>query len=64
MVPKAKLRAPSLMEIENAARNIKGKAIRTPLVKFNAGRMGSSSAEIYLKLENLQPIGKLDSSHY
>lgn len=57
MVPKAKLRAPSLMEIENAARNIKGKAIRTPLVKFNAGSMGSSSAEIYLKLENLQPIG-------
>ena len=63
MVPKAKLRAPSLTEIENAARNIKGKAIRTPLVKFNAGHMGSSSAEIYLKLENLQPIGKLESFH-
>lgn len=33
---------------------ISGKAIRTPLVRLN---LRDSSAEIYLKLENLQPIG-------
>jgi threonine dehydratase len=35
-----------------ARRNIAGIAIRTPLVRLNAGEQ-----EIYLKLENLQPIG-------
>jgi threonine dehydratase len=45
---------PSLEEIEQARRAIAGAAIRTPLV-----RLGSADgpAEIYLKLENLQPIG-------
>merc|ERR1711892_995358 len=57
MQNKQKLRAPTLAEIERAAENIKGKAIRTPLVKFNSGSLNSSPAEIYLKLENLQPIG-------
>merc|ERR1711892_26493 len=57
MQHKQKLRAPTLAEIERAAENIKGKAIRTPLVKFNSGSLNSSPAEIYLKLENLQPIG-------
>ncbi|HEY0365580.1 MAG TPA: threonine/serine dehydratase [Pyrinomonadaceae bacterium] len=43
-----------LSAIEDARRVIAGKAIRTPLVRFN---LPDTSAEIYLKLENLQPIG-------
>jgi threonine dehydratase len=44
----------SLAAIEDARRHIAGAAVRTPLL-----RLGSSSlpAEVYLKLENLQPIG-------
>ena len=45
---------PSLSEI-NAAQNMIAKAaIRTPLVRLN---VTDAPAEIYLKLENLQPIG-------
>ena len=44
----------SLSAIENARRVIANSAIRTPLVRLN---VPSPSAEIYLKLENLQPIG-------
>ena len=44
----------SLAEIENARRVIQGAAIRTPLVRLN---VLDAPAEIYLKLENLQPIG-------
>ena len=40
--------------IEEARRVIAGKAIRTPLVRLN---LLDARAEIYLKLENLQPIG-------
>ena len=40
--------------IEEALRVIAGKAIRTPLVRLN---FRDTPAEIYLKLENLQPIG-------
>src|SRR5678815_4876125 len=40
--------------IEEARRVIAGKALRTPLVRLN---LLDSPAEIYLKLENLQPIG-------
>ena len=43
-----------LPAIEIARRVIAGSAIRTPLVRFNDP---ASTAEIYLKLENLQPIG-------
>jgi threonine dehydratase len=42
-----------LEEIYAAQKRIAGKAIRTPLVRLNAD---DSAAEIYLKLENLQPI--------
>jgi threonine dehydratase len=45
---------PSLAEIENARDVIAGSAIRTPLVQLN---IREAPAEIYLKLENLQPIG-------
>ncbi|HSO93680.1 MAG TPA: threonine/serine dehydratase [Candidatus Dormibacteraeota bacterium] len=43
-----------LEEIKNARVAIQGAAIRTPLVRLN---VWDSSSEIYLKLENLQPIG-------
>src|SRR5579863_5072295 len=43
----------TLAQAEEARRNIQSVAIRTPLVRCNA----DAPAEIYLKLENLQPIG-------
>jgi threonine dehydratase len=43
----------TLVQVEEARRNIAAVALRTPLVRFNA----DAPAEIYLKLENLQPIG-------
>src|SRR3954471_1876627 len=45
---------PTLADIEEARRTIIGAAIRTPLVRLN---VFDAPAEIYLKLENLQPIG-------
>ncbi len=45
---------PSLNQIRDARQAIAGSAICTPLVRFNV--LGAP-AEIYLKLENLQPIG-------
>ena len=42
-----------LAEIEAASERIAGTAIRTPLVRL---RTEDAPAEIYLKLENLQPI--------
>jgi threonine dehydratase len=44
----------SLAAIEDARRRIAGTALRTPLVRLNSRDM---AAEVYLKLENLQPIG-------
>jgi len=41
-------------DIENARARIKESAIRTPLVRLNAN---TGTTEVYLKLENLQPIG-------
>ena len=43
-----------LVDIEAARERIAGVAIRTPLVRLN---VEGAPAEIYLKLENLQPIG-------
>lgn len=43
-----------LADIEAARRRLEGLAIRTPLVRYN---VDTGPAEIYLKLENLQPIG-------
>lgn len=43
----------TLEQVEEARRNIASVAFRTPLVPCHA----DSPAEIYLKLENLQPIG-------
>jgi threonine dehydratase len=44
----------SLSSVHEARRVIANSAIRTPLVRLNAQ---DAAAEIYLKLENLQPIG-------
>jgi threonine dehydratase len=43
----------TLAQVEEARRNIAGVALQTPLVRCNA----DAPTEIYLKLENLQPIG-------
>ena len=45
---------PTLAEIRQAQATIAGAAIRTPLIRLN---VSDAPAEIYLKLENLQPIG-------
>jgi threonine dehydratase len=45
---------PTLLDIQEARRTIAGDAIRTPLVRLH---VAGAPAEIYLKLENLQPIG-------
>jgi threonine dehydratase len=45
---------PTLADIEGARQRIRGAAVRTPLVRLN---VFDAPAEIYLKLENLQPIG-------
>jgi threonine dehydratase len=42
-----------LAEIEAARERIRGAAVRTPLVRL---RLDDAPAELYLKLENLQPI--------
>lgn len=44
----------SLAAIEDARRQIAGAILRTPLVRLNGL---DAPAEVYLKLENLQPIG-------
>jgi len=47
-----------LPEVHDARRVIVGSAIRTPLVRLNLPlNVSAAPAEIYLKLENLQPIG-------
>jgi len=45
---------PTVAQVRNARQAIAGAAIRTPLVRLNTS---DAPAEIYLKLENLQPIG-------
>ena len=45
---------PTLAQVQHARHAIRGAAIRTPLVRLN---VSDAPAEIYLKLENLQPIG-------
>ena len=46
--------SPTLAEIKSASNRITEYAIRSPLIKLN---VPESDREIYLKLENLQPIG-------
>lgn len=47
------LDAPSLSQIRAASERIRGDTVRTPLLRFDA----DAEPEIWLKLENLQPIG-------
>src|ERR1041385_909481 len=44
----------SLQDIKDAQQRLKGKVNRTPLIRFYGDDL---PGEIYLKLENLQPIG-------
>ncbi len=54
-VPSSELRRPiPLKLIEEARERINGKVVRTPLVRLN---IDDASADIFLKLENLQPTG-------
>ncbi|HME90575.1 MAG TPA: pyridoxal-phosphate dependent enzyme, partial [Myxococcaceae bacterium] len=46
--------APTLSQIEDARRRLSGTVLRTPLVQLSGDDL---PADIYLKLENLQPIG-------
>ena len=48
------LEAPSLDEIRAARERLAGTIVRTPLVRLNSE---GTAAEVWLKLENLQPIG-------
>ena len=48
------LRLPTAQDVANARENLRGRAIRTPLMKLNAEIPG---ATVYIKLENLQPLG-------
>ncbi len=67
MSPPAEVRAPTLDEILAARRRLDGIALRTPLLRLEweppaeaVSRSGPAAPpfpEIYLKLENLQPIG-------
>ena len=57
MSPKPALRLPSLGDLEEARRAVRGFAIRTPMLKIPQPVAGFTMREVYLKLENLQPIG-------
>ena len=54
MAPPVLLR-PTALESYAAAKTIAGHAIRTPCIRLNWD--GPKEVEIFLKLENLQPIG-------
>jgi threonine dehydratase len=51
------LRLPSLEDIDAARGRLTGLAVRTPLIRLPRHKSGVTSHEIWLKLENLQPIG-------
>jgi threonine dehydratase len=48
------MRAPSLSEVRAARDRLRGKVTHTPLIRLP---IDTGNSEIYLKLENLQPIG-------
>jgi threonine dehydratase len=53
-MPGSLIEIPTLKEIHAASELLAPHIVRTPLLRLN---LHNSSAEIYLKLENLQPIG-------
>lgn len=48
------LNAPTIEEVRSTADRLRGLALHTPLIRFNPP---DGSPDIYLKLENLQPVG-------
>ena len=46
-----------LEEFRAAAENIRGRAVRTPLVRLNVDPETVNGVEIFLKVETLQPVG-------
>jgi len=53
-VPNANLQLPTAQAVATARTHIAGYAIRTPLLRLNSDIAGTN---IYIKLENLQPLG-------
>ena len=51
------LRLPTLADIEAARERLAGLAVRTPLVRLALPAARDPQPEVFLKLENLQPIG-------
>jgi len=51
------LRLPSLADLEAARERLAGLAVRTPLIRLPRHASRVTSHELFLKLENLQPIG-------
>jgi threonine dehydratase len=51
------LRLPDLADIEAARERLKNLAVRTPLIRLPIPGAGNPIPEVWLKLENLQPIG-------
>jgi threonine dehydratase len=57
MTTHSALRLPSLDDIEAARERLQGLAIRTPLIHLPRPAAHNPLPEVFLKLENLQPIG-------
>jgi threonine dehydratase len=47
----------AIADVRAAAERLRGVAVRTPLLRLEAEGVGAEPAEVWLKLENLQPIG-------
>jgi threonine dehydratase len=54
MHPDTEVEAPTIDEIRAARKRLAGVTVRTPLIRLNADGL---DAEVWIKLENLQPIG-------
>lgn len=57
MTSRPPLRLPGLRDIEAARERLTGLAVRTPLIRLPSHESRVTTHELFLKLENLQPIG-------
>ena len=57
MTARPALRLPSLADLEAAREQLDGLAVRTPLIRLPSHASRVTRQELFLKLENLQPIG-------
>ena len=57
MTARPALRLPSLADLEAAREQLDGLAVLTPLIRLPSHASPVTSHELFLKLENLQPIG-------